>query len=108
MAYILLAILYSVSFGVYSLRFIQQKFAESEEPQKRIEVTQKESVVEAPFYFHQSEIVKQAHEVSEVAVPQKSVFNPEQSLKKHILFSTFKLFSTHLGFSLFSRPPPAV
>ena len=105
--YIILAAVYSVSFGIYSFYYISNKIPSKDQTEKKIELSDNIHSDTGDFHFEDHFFPNKANESF---IP---VIAPDHRLKP--VFFVIKrnsprkaiIISPHHEFILFSRPPPA-
>ncbi len=106
--YIILAAVYSLSFGIFSFYYISNKFSNKEQAEKKIELSDNIHSDTGDFHFkdHYSHNESDNSFISVIppdhrSDPISSIIIKRNSPRKAIIISP------HHEFRLFSRPPPA-
>ena len=104
--YIVLAVLYLVGFGAYSVNNVKEKAVQISSD-KTIQISHKlQSAHQPDKTFYYSYNYRQIQHNSILKLPLQGVYF--RSLRNHKYFERLGLFQTsQITFSLFSRPPPS-
>ena len=105
--YIILAAVYSVSFGIYSFYYISNKITNKEQTEKKIELSDNIHSDTGDFHFKDHYSHNKANESFISVIPPDHRLKPVFFVIKRNSPRKAIIISPHHEFRLFSRPPPA-
>ena len=105
--YIILAAVYSVSFGIYSFYYISNKTTNKEQAEKKIELSDNIHSDTGDFHFKDHYSHNESDNSFISVIPPDHRSDPISSIIKRIFPRKAIIISPHHEFRLFSRPPPA-
>ncbi len=103
--YIILFAVYSISFGIYSAYYINNKIYKKEKSEK-IKFPEIQELTRNNFDFQNNSTQKKIHNNSKISIPPNLSFKPFFKINKHIILPLARIFGQDTDFTLFSRPPP--
>ena len=106
--YVILAILYSIGFGTYSINYICNKLPGKKESEKEIKFVQNKALDNTCFQFQEYRLSKQGHYNCCLTKSSKANLRPFFKRRKYIILDNIKIFGLNDDFVLFSRPPPCI
>jgi len=104
--YIILAAVYSVSFGIYSVYYISNKIPDKEQTEKKTEFSENIHTAAGDFDFKDHYFNNKSDESFISVISPDHRLDPISSIIKRISPRNAIIFSPRHEFGLFSRPPP--
>lgn len=105
MPYIILAAIYSVSFGIYSVYYVKNQLLSKEQPEKEIRLSENTLKTEKHFHFKDYS-GDESNDCSSSGIITEHELKSGAGISADLISPYFKYPDPAEEYSLFSRPPP--
>ncbi len=106
MPYIILAAIYSVSFGIYSVYYVKNKLLSKEQPEKEIRLSENTLKTGKHFHFKDYNSGDESNDCHSSGIITEQALKSDAGISADVITPYFLYPGTVIEYSLFSRPPP--